>query len=365
MKILYDYLCFQEKYGGVSKYFVKMPLSLPEDIQYIYPVKNTRNEYIQSLNNIKVNTTFRNINFKGKNRLLKLQNRLYAISKIIEGNFDIYYQTHYDPYAYKYISKGKKKLTTIHDMNFFVIPEAYINYRFPEVIEWQEISAFKADKIITPSNNSKNDIIKIWNIPEDKIEVVYPGNDSINLDDFDSKKLIKDPYILFVGNRQEYKNFFNYLKSFKLLSENNRELLFVCTGSPLGEDEKRFISDLKLLNKVLQISADENMMINLYRNAELFVYPSLYEGFGLPLIEAMTCHCPVICSNTSCFPEVSGNAARYFDPYSIGNMFEVTNEVLNNTNIKQELINNGMERIKKFSWKNCANRHADIYRSLI
>jgi glycosyltransferase involved in cell wall biosynthesis len=365
MKILYDYLCFQEKYGGVSKYFVKMPQNLPKDIQYCYSIKNTENEYIRELNNLKINKTFYAINFKGKKRLLRLQNRLYAISKIIEGNFDIYYQTHYDPYAYKYISKKKKKLTTIHDMNFFVIPEAYANYRFPEIVEWQKISAFKADKIITPSNNSKNDIINIWDIPEDKIEVIYPGNDIINLDDFDSKRIVGPPYILFVGNRQEYKNFFNCLRSFKLLLKNNSDLLFVCTGSPFGEDEKRFISDLKLSNKVLHIPADEYMMINLYHHAELFVYPSLYEGFGLPLIEAMTCHCPVVCSNTSCFPEVAENAAHYFNPYSVENMFEVMNDVLNNSKLKNNLINNGLERIKKFSWKICADKHADIYRSLI
>jgi glycosyltransferase involved in cell wall biosynthesis len=365
MKILYDYLCFQEKYGGVSKYFIRMPQNLPDDIQYFYPVKNTQNEYFKELNDTNINKTFHNINFRGKTRLLNIQNRSYAIFKLIEGNFDIYYQTHYDPYAYKYLSKKKKTITTIHDMNFFVIPEAYINYQFPHVIEWQKISALKADKIITPSINSKKDIIKTWNIPDDKIEVVYHGNDIINLEFFNSKRILDNPYVLFVGNRQEYKNFFNFLKSFKLLSEKNHDLCLICTGSPFDKREKNFISDLKISNKILQVSADENTMINLYRNAELFVYPSLYEGFGLPLLEAMTCHCPVICSNTSCFPEVAGNAALYFDPYSIENMFEVAYEVLNRLNIRHELISNGLERIKMFSWKKCAHQHADIYKSLI
>jgi glycosyltransferase involved in cell wall biosynthesis len=364
MKILYDYLCFREKYGGVSKYFVEMPLYLPRDIQYFYSVKNTKNEYFKKLNYTRINKTFRNVNFRGKDRLLNLQNRLYSIRKLIEGHFDIYYQTHYDPYAFKYLSKKKKKITTIHDMNFFVIPEAYSDYPFSEVMEWQKISAFKVDKIVTPSNNSKKDIVKVWNIPEDKIEVVYPGNDIINLDNFNAQRIIKAPYILFVGYRQGYKNFKNYLKAFKLVSEKNHDLLFICTGIPLDEHEKNIISCLNVSDKVLQIPADENMMVNLYRNAEAFVYPSLYEGFGLPLIEAMTCRCPVICSNTSCFPEVAENAARYFDPYSVENMFEVTHEVLTDSGIRNTLINNGTERIKQFSWKKCADRHVSIYKSL-
>jgi glycosyltransferase involved in cell wall biosynthesis len=364
MKILYDYLCFREKYGGVSKLFVEMPLNFPRNIQFFYSVKNTKNEYFKKLYFTRVNKTFRNINFRGKNRLLNLQNRLYSIWKLIEGDFDIYHQTHYDPYAYKYLSSKKKKVTTIHDMNFYVIPDAYTNYPFTEVMEWQKISALRADKIVTPSNNSKKDIMKIWNLPEDKIDVAYPGSDIINLDDFDPQRIIEAPYILFVGYRQEYKNFNGYLKAFKILSEKNHDLLFVCTGIPLEEHEKNIISTLNLSDRVLQISADENTMVNLYRNAEAFVYPSLYEGFGLPLIEAMACRCPVICSNTSCFPEVAENAARYFDPYSIENMFEVTYEVLTNSNIRNTLINNGIERIKQFSWKKCADRYVSIYKSL-
>jgi glycosyltransferase involved in cell wall biosynthesis len=365
MKILYDHLCFGEKYGGVSKLFVEMPLNFPGDVQYSYSVKNTKNEYFKRLNYRGVNKTFRNINFRGKTRLLNLENRMYSIWKLIEGDFDIYHQTHYDPYAYKYLSKKKRKVTTIHDMNFFVIPEAYINYPFNEIMEWQKISALRADKIATPSNNSKKDMMRIWSIPEGKIDVAYPGNDIINLDDFDPERIIKAPYVLFVGYRQEYKNFNNYLKAFKLLSEKNQDLLFICTGIPLEEHEINIISGLNLSDKVLHISADENTMVNLYRNAEVFVYPSLYEGFGLPLIEAMACRCPVVCSNTSCFPEVAENAARYFDPYSIENMFEVTHEVLENSNIRNTLINNGTERIKQFSWKKCADRYISIYKSLL
>jgi glycosyltransferase involved in cell wall biosynthesis len=170
---------------------------------------------------------------------------------------------------------------------------------------------------------------------------------------------------LFVGTRHEYKNFSKFLRAFKILSEKNDALLFVCTGIPFNKNEHNLISDLGLTDKVLQISATEAMMVNLYWNAELFVYPSLYEGFGLPLLESMVCHCPVVCSNTSCFPEIAGNAAKYFDPYSIENMVEVTHEVLNNSSIRQNLIANGLERVKRFVWKDCADKHIDVYQALM
>jgi glycosyltransferase involved in cell wall biosynthesis len=316
------------------------------------------------LNNLKLNATFKNINFKGKKKLLNTQNRINGILKVIQGNYDIYHQTHYEPYAYKYLPKKKKAVTTIHDMNFFVIPEAYKEYPFPWIADWQKISAFKANKIITPSENSKNDIINIWKIPNEKIEVVYYGIDPIDLENFDLIRKIDQPYILFVGNRDNYKNFLNFLKSFKIILNIYKDLLLICTGNPFNNNEKKKLSEMELLNKILQISADENTMINLYKNAELFVYPSLYEGFGLPLIEAMNCQCPVICSKTSCFPEVAGNAAMYFNPYSIEEMAETVVNVLNDSRLKQNLIKSGIERVKKYSWEECANKYIKIYKSL-
>jgi glycosyltransferase involved in cell wall biosynthesis len=139
----------------------------------------------------------------------------------------------------------------------------------------------------------------------------------------------------------------------------------ICTGSQFSISEKKQIEELGLTSKVFQVAADENTMVNLYYNAELFIYPSLYEGFGLPLLEAMNCHCPVVCSNASCFPEVAGNAAIYFNPYSIEDMAEVTNSILNNSSLKQKLINEGIERTKLFSWKTCANKHAMLYKTLL
>jgi glycosyltransferase involved in cell wall biosynthesis len=231
-------------------------------------------------------------------------------------------------------------------------------------MKWQRNSVKNVNKIITISENTKNDLINIWNIPEKKIKVIYLGIEEINLEQFDKKRIYPNPYILFVGQRFSYKNFINYLKAFKILTHTNKDLILVCTGIPFSNSEKRMLYQMGLLDKVIHISASERTMISLYHNAELFVYPSLYEGFGMPLIEAMNCCCPIICSKTSCFPEIAQDAALYFDPYITESMLEITRKVLDNRKIKIKLIENGNKRKKDFSWKKCAEEHIKLYKEL-
>jgi glycosyltransferase involved in cell wall biosynthesis len=365
IKVLYDYLGFKEKYGGVSRSFVKMILCLSDEIAWTIPVKNTHNEYIKELKTIELKMLFGNFYFKGKWRLMDLQNRLYAIQQLKKGKFDIYYQTHYDPYAYKYLGPKIKKVTTMQDMNYFIIPEAYKNYSCHEVMEWQKISASKADKIVTPSSNTKKDLMDLWKIPDEKITVVYYGSEIVPLEKYNLIKKIKEPYILFVGTRHVYKNFFPLLKVFSILCEHNSDLALVCTGSDFNREELNRMTELKIQNKVYQIAANENDMVNLYYNAEVFVYPSLYEGFGLPLLEAMNCDCPVCCSNTSCFPEVAGNAAAYFDPYSLDSMCDVISSVLSDSTYRTKLIKAGRIRRTLYTWQKCADAHKNIYKELM
>jgi glycosyltransferase involved in cell wall biosynthesis len=338
----------------------------PVDVQYKISVKYTKNEYIKTLPKIKLNNSLDHINIRGKWRLFDFINRNYSKKKLFLGNYDIYHQTHYNPFAYKYLPSMKKSVMTVFDMNFFVIPEAYKNSKGAEMLaEWQKESVCKADKIIAISKKTKKDLIDIWNIPEEKIIVCYLGCDEINIDDLDITRKFQQPYILFVGGRSFHKNFTKYLSAFKAISERNKDLILVCTGLPFNSSAYNLINDLKLSNKVFQISVDENEMAALYHNAEVFVYPSLYEGFGLPLLEAMNAQCPIICSNTSCFPEICEEAALYFNPYSIDDMVDVTTELLNNSSLKMKLIEEGNKRKKMFSWKKCTEEHIDVYKSMV
>jgi glycosyltransferase involved in cell wall biosynthesis len=366
MKILYDHLCFWEKYGGVSKYFVKLINNISGEIQYDIAIKYTNNEYIKELSLVNIKKIFDNISFRGKARLISALNKPYSIASLRQGNYDIYHQTHYNPYGYRYLQKNKKSITTIYDMNFFVIPEKYKkSHFFTPIMRWQKESVEKADRIITISENTKNDLMNLWNIPESKINVIYLGVDDIVLDMCDKKRFYTNPYILFVGQRHSYKNFRNYLEAFKILSKVNRDLMLVCTGSSFSVNEKKILYQMGLSDRVTQISANEDEMISLYYNAELFVYPSFYEGFGLPLLEAMSCCCPIICSRTSCFPEIAQNAALYFEPNIIESMVEITQKLLDSNEMRKNLIQNGLQRKKDFSWKKCTDEHINAYKNLL
>jgi glycosyltransferase involved in cell wall biosynthesis len=365
MKILYDYLCFQETYGGVSKYFANMLKHFPEDIKYEISVKYTKNEYIKILPNIKLNNNMDKLNIHGKWRIFNYINKNYTRIKLFSGNYNIYHQTHYNPFAYKYLPSRKKSVMTIFDMNFFVIPGAYKNEKFAWILaKWQKESVGKADKIIAISNNTKKDIINIWNIPEEKITVCYLGYDKINIESFDLTRKFQQPYILFVGFRKNQKNFEKYLDVFKIISERYKDLVLICTGFPFDSSEHKLINNYDLTNKIFQLSVPENEMASLYHNAEAFVYPSFYEGFGLPLLEAMNAQCPVICSNTSCFPEICGDAALYFNPYSIDDMVDITAKVLSNYDLRKNLVKKGNEQKNKFSWRKCAEEHINVYKSM-
>ena len=119
------------------------------------------------------------------------------------------------------------------------------------------------------------------------------------------------------------------------------------------------------MQSVIHVRADEQMMSMLYRDALFFVFPSLSEGFGMPILEAWAHHCPVALSNTSCFPEIAGDAGLYFDPYEEDDMFSAMLRLVEDTNLRSELVLKGNNRVLQFSWQQCAKKHLDVYKSLI
>ena len=119
------------------------------------------------------------------------------------------------------------------------------------------------------------------------------------------------------------------------------------------------------MTNVKAVNGDDAKLANYYRNASLFVYPSLYEGFGIPPLEAMGYGCPVVCSNTSSIPEVVGDAAILFDPYSLDSISNAIETVLTNNHLRSSLISRGFEQIQKFSWKKCADETLDVYKKVL
>ena len=256
-------------------------------------------------------------------------------------------------------------MVTVHDLNMVTVPQYYrdVNRVWPSLADQKKVTQ-RADHIIAVSENTKGDLINYWNIPEEKITTIYHGIGPA-LKNLSPERVFPFDYILYVGHRNAYKNFNNCLRAFKSINNIHKMLNLVCTGVRFQKNELAQISKLKLENRVFAVSATEEQMARLYRDALLFVYPSYYEGFGMPILEAMQYHCPVVLSDASCFPEIAQDAAYYFDPHNEGKMAEVMLDVIDNVSLRNTLIQKGDIRIRNFSWGESANGHMAVYKSLL
>jgi len=284
----------------------------------------------------------------------------------------------------------KKFIVTIHDLIVHKFPDERattlnpfiykIKLLFYKAVIWSAVK--RAKKIIAVSNFTKQDIINEFKIDPDKITVIYEGvstlskkesKDEMNLDD--NKILlgynINNPYLLYTGNAYPHKNLEKLIKVFFAIIKKYRNLSLVLVGKEdyFYKNIKDFARGQNLYNKLdkndfvkfLGYVPDSHLRI-LYKNAVVYIFPSYYEGFGLPALEAMVNDCPVLSSNKSSLPEVLGQAAVYFNPESEEEMQTQIESIINNGSMRQELISQGRAQIKKYSWEKCAAETLNIYK---
>lgn len=366
MKILFDHQIFiAQKYGGISRYFFELikEFKLIKNIDTDVPLLFSNNHYFSINYSFILNFFFVKRKFKGKQRIVSLINKLNTIWYLKNNKIDIFHPTYYDPYFLKYI-KNVPYVLTVYDM---------IHEKFDYMFTTKDTTSKNkrklvenASKIIAISESTKRDIIEIYNIDESKIEVVYLGNSlSYNQDGFINIDIPKK-YILFVGSRRRYKNFDRFVSSISEILINDKELSLLCAGGgKFDADEINSFSELNIADQIFQYDLNDLNLSNFYRYAELFVFPSLYEGFGIPVLEAFACECPLVCSNTSSLPEIAGNAAQYFDPNDEESIREAVGTVLNDKTLRSTLIQKGNERLAFFSWEKTAMQTKEIYRSIL
>ncbi|HIQ39262.1 MAG TPA: glycosyltransferase family 1 protein [Methanothermococcus okinawensis] len=267
--------------------------------------------------------------------------------------------------------KYQKKVITIHDIIPFHFPETFTKITIFRYKLLLPKTLRTADKIIADSYNTKKDIIKYFKIPEDKTKVIHLGVDEKykplseeKINNIKEKYCINYPFILYVGTLEPRKNIPTLIKAYYKLKKQGLPHKLVITGKKGWKYKSIFetIDKLNLRKDVIFTGyvPDEDLPA-LYNAADLFVYPSLYEGFGLPPLEAMACGTPVITSNTSSLPEVVGDAGIMVDPYDVDGLSKAMYEVLTNDGLREELRKKGLERAKLFSWKKCAEEHLKVY----
>jgi glycosyltransferase involved in cell wall biosynthesis len=256
----------------------------------------------------------------------------------------------------------------VKNYNIYMIYEKFSDMFSPidKTTEQKRLLIAKATKIIAISESTKKDLIELFGIDESKIEVVYLGNSMFPKADIKLGFEIPKRYLLFVGGRGSYKNFERFIKSISELLTQDKELFVLCTGGgKFSSSEIQLFNELEISKQVLQHNLDDDSLAYFYKNALAFIFPSLYEGFGIPVLESFACGCPLLCSYVSSLPEVAGDAACYFDPYNEESIKDAVMRVLDDTNLRKDLITKGQERLKEFSWKQTAEQTKKIYESVL
>jgi glycosyltransferase involved in cell wall biosynthesis len=366
MKVYFDYQIFYlQRYGGISRYFFELANELNKlnglEAKIIVPYHG--NQYLEDAGKKDFIYTYNSFLKKlYHNRFLnkKIDRNESVAQKLCDSSDKVILHETY--YTNRFKVKAPKVIT-IHDMIYELFSNN--NEDEKEIIRCKKKAIDEADMIITVSENTKKDLLSFYPQVENKTHVVYHGvNQSAkgNVGKYHHKK----PFILHVGNRGWYKNFDLLLELYcsdKTISDSFDLISF--GGGPMTSSESEMIIKHNKSDKVFFLSGDDNLLNSLYATAALLVYISNYEGFGMPVLEAMSLSCPVICSNTSSIPEVAGKAALLVDPKNIEEIRAAMNSVLFNSEVKTNLIKAGAERAKLFSWQKCAAETHEVYKKLI
>jgi glycosyltransferase involved in cell wall biosynthesis len=366
MRILYDHQVFSlQNAGGASRYHFELASHFSHLSQVSVDVCLGFNHSIYP---------FRSLQQSGT-RVVGWDTRLppglprYALNELVTniwslaaGKWDIYHPTLYRRMP---TARSRRTVVTHHDC---------VQERFPELFsDGARIIKAKrrlyeiADAIICVSESSRNDLLHYYDIDRNKTHVVHHGvkileRKPANASEFAAP--LQRPYLLYVGARYAYKNFNGLLEAFEAGGFRSEFDLVVIGGGPFSDIERNEVSRLGLNDCVLHYgSLSEPELAETYCRARLFIYPSLYEGFGFPPLEAMSLGCPVLAARTSSIPEICGDAAYYFDPACPGDLERGIRDTLNDFD-PQLYISKGYKRASHYNWQTCASRTLDIYETL-
>ena len=287
------------------------------------------------------------------------------IAKLLEDEIggNIFHPTYYSQHLRKYQNSSTRIVVTVHDMISEIFPGK--KPRFRKSTDVKEISVRGADHILTVSHQTKNDLVSIYKLPEENISVTYLGSNLHLLPKTAVSKVVEGEYLLYVGKRGGYKNFLNFATAYsrsKTLMENFS--IVAVGGGEFCSNELLKLQDLGIADKVIQMDANDHQLAMFYRNATCLVYPSLYEGFGLPPVEAMSLNCPVIASSGGSIPEICKNAVEYFDPADIESIGQTLSTTLGHEQRLSDMRKSGLLVAKQYAWEKTALDTLNVYKKL-
>lgn len=363
MRILYDHQAFTGSiFGGVPRYFADlMGNLLTEGHQVNLATGFSNNIYIQQQKYFKGSPYTYFLGYRWTCAVLSHFNRLGAAINLLRKEFDVFHPTFYNPYFLDFIGK-KPFVITYHDAIKDKFGEKYAHLDNVSKAAKKNLLS-KAAKIIAVSENTKKDLIEVFDIEAEKVVVIHHATHFENVRPLNVVGL-PSRYLLYVGGRNDYKQFIPFVKAISGLLQN-QDIVLVCTGGgEFSVDEIALFKSLDIRHKVMHRNADDGELKTLYQHALAFVYPSKYEGFGIPILEAFASNCPVVLSNTSCFPEVAQDAALYFDPNSEASILTAVQQITTDPITRQQLIEKGRKRFADFSIEKMTQQTLAVYKSV-
>jgi glycosyltransferase involved in cell wall biosynthesis len=365
MRILYDYQIFSsQNYGGISRYFFELLRRFADDdaIDCELALRYSNNSYLSGSGVARCEPFFDGKKFPGKTTLIEFLNRLQSRGRLLRGGFDVFHPTYYNPYYIKHLG-AKPCVVTVYDMVHELYPEMYPASETTR--QWKKQVLAHASKIIAISENTRQDVTRLYGIDEKQIDVI-PLASSLQTAGPAPEPQVSVKYLLFVGQRLRYKNFPFFIRAAASVLRRDHDLNIVCVGGgTFSPEESALFEALGMAGRISQQSVSDETLTHLYRNATAFIFPSLYEGFGIPVLEAFGCGCPVVLARSSCFPEVAGDAALYFDPNDEASLRVILEKICGDENLREEMRNLGNIRGREFSWDKTAVQTKAVYESLI
>ncbi|MBZ0203347.1 MAG: glycosyltransferase family 4 protein [Ignavibacteria bacterium] len=363
MNILFDNEIFsRQRYGGISRYFYELIYWLSKNdlinINLYLGINNSAYDFESMKGSLE--TTGSKFRFADKlHPVLNPINKHLFEKYSQRKDFSLLHKTYYSDSGLKV---NFPVVSTVHDMTHELMPDFFAKADNTALLK--RLSVESSEAIVCVSETTKKDFLNYFNFDQNKVRVIYHG---ITIkDDPNSGRLIDQPYILYVGQRWGYKNFNSLLKAFsysKSLSGNYRLVCF--GGGKLNLSERILVKEAGLQDKVICISGSDSILVSMYKYAEVLVYTSFYEGFGFPPIEAMECGCPVLTSPAGSVEEVAGEAALYFDPADTEELACKLMNILNDTELRKNLVTKGREKALQFSWEKSSGEHFQFYKDIL
>ena len=373
MRIGIDIRCLMEnQYSGISEYtynLIDSLLRIDRQNQYFLFYNSSKKVKIPLFN-------FPNVSIKGfqyPNKFFNLSLRFLKIREIDKmiGGVDLFLIPNF---LFLNLSNECKKVLVVHDLSFELYPEFFTGKKrlWHQLINPKKLCQ-KADALIAISQNTKNDLSNIYQIPQDKIKVINPGISQIffqpilqdQKNEIKSKYNLPDNFIFYLGNLEPRKNIESLISAFGQIKDQSYFLII--GGGEAWKYKKMYRTwqNSPIRKKIKFLGyVDNSDRPTLYSLAKVFVYPSVYEGFGLPPLEAMACGTPVITSFSSSLPEAVGNAGLMVDPNNYEDLAQAINQIISDPNLCQDLINKGKNRVNDFKWQNVGQKFLEIFNTL-